>query len=258
MSQILDRIFAALIFFTRVPFWKVHEPKREAYNTVVEHWPLVGWFTASVMAGTMWLASHVFPWQIAVIMGISARLIVTGALHEDGLADFCDGFGAGGDRQRTLDIMKDSHIGTYGVLGLIVYFVSLYSIFCCFEPRIACLLIIAGDPYAKMVSSQLIQLLPYARTVDQSKAKTVYRKISVRSGVSLLLQAAIPMAVAYCFLFQTGAIANINLYAVVYVPCIVMFVMYRMMAGRLQGYTGDCCGALFLCTELSFYLSAMI
>lgn len=254
----LDNIFAALIFFTRVPFWKLHEPRREAYKTVVEHWPLVGWFTAIVMGGTMYLASLVFPWQVAVIMGICARLLVTGALHEDGLADFCDGFGAGGDRQRTLDIMKDSHIGTYGVLALIVYFVSLYTIFSSMRPEIACLLILAGDPYAKMVSGQLIQFLPYARTEEQSKAKTIYRKISVASGISLLFQAAIPMAVAYYFLDKLGAIPSLDLYALIYVPCIVMFVMYRMMANRLQGYTGDCCGALFLCTEISFYLTALV
>ena len=117
-----DRIWASLIFFTRLPFWRLHQPPKECYQSVVEHWPLVGWLTGGVMAATLYFSSMVLPYTVAVILAIAARLLLTGALHEDGLADFFDGFGGGGnDRQRILDIMKDSHIGTYGVLGLILY-----------------------------------------------------------------------------------------------------------------------------------------
>ena len=121
-----DRIWASLIFFTRLPFWRLHQPPRECYSRVVEHWPLVGWLTAGVMAATLYFGSMVMPYPVAVLLAIAARLLLTGALHEDGLADFFDGFGGGGnDRQRILDIMKDSHIGTYGVLGLILYLALL-------------------------------------------------------------------------------------------------------------------------------------
>ena len=110
-----DRIWASLIFFTRLPFWRLHQPPKECYSRVVEHWPLVGWLTGGVMAATLYFGSMVLPYTVAVLLAIAARLLLTGALHEDGLADFFDGFGGGGnDRQRILDIMKDSHIGTYG------------------------------------------------------------------------------------------------------------------------------------------------
>ena len=73
------------------------------------------------MAATLWVGSHHLPYLVAVLLAVVVRLLVTGALHEDGLADFLDGFGGGGhDRERILTIMKDSHIGTYGVLGLII------------------------------------------------------------------------------------------------------------------------------------------
>lgn len=255
----MKRIIASLSFFTRLPFWRIATPSKEDYTTVVELWPLVGWFTSLTMAGTMLLASQVFPWTIAVLAGIAMRLFITGALHEDGLADFADGFGGGTDRQRTLDIMKDSHIGTYGVLALIIYFATLYSILVALPPYEAMLLVVAGDPYAKMLSAQITQMLPYARTEEQAKSHILYRKMSTRAGILLFIQGILPMAIVY---LATRYLAMpLHAYSVewlLFLPCLTMYAMYRLMHRRIQGYTGDCCGALFLLTELSFYLAWMV
>ena len=121
-SKWYDRIWAAFIFFTRLPFWRLHEPSKDSYNAVVEYWPLTGWLTGGLMAASLWVSSLYLPYMLAVLLAIMVRLLITGALHEDGLADFLDGFGGGGsNRERILTIMKDSHIGTYGVIGLIIY-----------------------------------------------------------------------------------------------------------------------------------------
>lgn len=250
-------IFASFIFFTRLPLWKLVDPPRDAYRHVVEWWPLVGWLTALVMGGTMWLASLVLPWTVAIILGFAARLLLTGALHEDGLADFCDGFGGGTTRERTLEIMKDSHIGTYGVLGLIIYYLLLFSIFLSRTPLEAFFLILAGDPYAKMLGSQIVQMLPYARTEEQAKSKTVYSAIGVRAGILLFVQALIPVLVSYFMLTHFG-FTNYDYHWLIFLPCLVMYVMYMMMRNRLHGYTGDCCGAIFLAIELSFYLACLL
>ena len=77
------------------------------------------------MALTFWLATMVLPVDVCVVLALVVRVMLTGALHEDGFADFCDGMGGGTDRKRTLEIMKDSHIGTYGVLGLVLYFLLM-------------------------------------------------------------------------------------------------------------------------------------
>ena len=68
-----DRIWASLIFFTRLPFWRLHQPPKECYQSVVEHWPLVGWLTGGVMAATLYFSSMVLPDTVAVILAIAAQ-----------------------------------------------------------------------------------------------------------------------------------------------------------------------------------------
>ena len=144
-----DRIWASYIFFTRLPFWRLYQPPKECYKTVVEHWPLTGWLIGGAMAATLWLGSLYLPYMVAVLMAVVVRLLLTGALHEDGLADFLDGFGGGGsDRERILAIMKDSHIGTYGVIGLILYELLLVATLFSMTPMMAALAIMAATPYA--------------------------------------------------------------------------------------------------------------
>ena len=245
-----DRPWAAFIFFTRLPFWRLHQPPRQCYSSVVEWWPLTGWLTGGVMAAVLFFGPQLLPWPVVVLLAIVARILLTGALHEDGLADFFDGFGGGGtDRQRILAIMKDSHIGTYGVLGLILYVALLYLCLLNLPPKIAALTVLAADPYAKMLGAQMTQMMPYARTEETSKAHTVYRRMSLLSGVLLAVQGLLPMGV-YVYLLSD----RIDWQWLLFVPCLTMYFLYLFVWHRLRGYTGDCCGAFFLLIELSIYL----
>lgn len=243
-----DRLYAAFIFFTRLPFWRLYQPPKECYKAVVEYWPLTGWLTGGVMAATLYLGSWYLPYSVAVVAAIAVRMLLTGALHEDGLADFVDGFGGGGsDRQRILDIMKDSHIGTYGVLGLVVYVLLLFMSLESMEPADAALCIVAADPFARMLASELVMMMPYARREQEAKAKTVYRPISIPAAIGLGLQGLLPIGV---FLYLTG----ISWELVLFVPALVMYFLYLLIWSRLRSYTGDCCGAVCLLTELTVYL----
>ncbi len=244
-----DTLWAALIFFTRLPFWRVYQPPQASYKAVVEFWPLTGWLTGGAMAATLYFGSIILPWSVAVIAAIVVRLLITGALHEDGLADFLDGFGGGGDRARILAIMKDSHIGTYGVLGLILYMLLLGTTLYSMTPRVAALIVFAADPFAKMVTSQLVNMLPYARREEEAKNKTVYRKPSLAAGLSLTVQGLLPMAL---MIWLTG----ISWYLIIAIPALVMYFLYLLMLRKIQGYTGDCCGAVCLLVELAVYLVA--
>ena len=248
-THFYDRIWAALIFFTRLPFWRLHQPPKACYETVVEHWPLVGWLTGGVMAATLYGASMVLPYQVAVLVAIVMRLLLTGALHEDGLADFLDGFGGGGNnRQRILDIMKDSHIGTYGVIGLILYLLLLFFCLSSMSTEMAALAILAADPYAKMLTAQLVSMMPYARREEEAKAKVIYRKINLASGISLAVQGLLPIGL---FVWYVGVAWE----TLIFIPALVMYFLYLLIWRRLHGYTGDCCGAVCLMVELSVYLT---
>lgn len=251
-THFYDRIWAALIFFTRLPFWRLHQPPKACYETVVEHWPLVGWLTGGVMAATLYGASMVLPYQVAVLVAIVMRLLLTGALHEDGLADFLDGFGGGGNnRQRILDIMKDSHIGTYGVIGLVLYLLLLFFCLSSMSLEMAALAILAADPYAKMLTAQLVSMMPYARREEEAKAKVIYRKITLVSGVSLAVQGLLPIGL---FVWYMGIVWE----PLIFIPALVMYFLYLLIWRRLHGYTGDCCGAVCLMVELSVYLTLMV
>ena len=251
-SRWYDRLWASFIFFTRLPFWRIYQPPKEAYQGVVEFWPLAGWLTAGVMAGVLYGSSLVFSYEIAIVLAMVSRLLLTGALHEDGLADFFDGFGGGGqDRQRILNIMKDSHIDTYGVLALIVYMLTLWFALHSLTPINATLTILAVDPFAKMLSAQVIQMMPYARTEETAKNKTVYRKSPVAASIGLAFQGLLPIGL-YLWWMQE----RVGWLLLIFIPLLVMSLLSLFIWKRLRGYTGDCCGALFLLTELSAYLVA--
>lgn len=248
-----NKILAAFIYFTRLPFYKIADVPRWYYSTVVEHWPLVGWLTGGVMAAVLYFGSWIFPYPVAVILALAGRMLVTGAFHEDGLADFFDGFGGGGnDRQRILDIMKDSRIGTYGVLALVCYLLMMVITLSNIPPFLAALCIFAGDPFCKMIAAQVIVQMPYARTEEQSKAKVIYRHFPLWSGVSLAIQGLLPMIPLFYF-FHTILRPEI----IILIPCLVMFYLTSLMRRKIQGYTGDCCGAMFLICELSYYLTIL-
>ncbi|MBO4674418.1 MAG: adenosylcobinamide-GDP ribazoletransferase [Bacteroidaceae bacterium] len=244
-------VIASFIFFTRLPFWRLHQSPKEAYATVVEHWPLTGWLTGGIMAVTLFLGCHILPFPIAVILAVLMRLWVTGALHEDGLADFFDGFGGGTDRQRILTIMKDSHIGTYGVIALIFYFALLCGVLMSLPPMTAVFAIFAADPLAKMFSAQIVNFMPYARREEEAKNKTVYRPISMGATVSLALQGMLPSLPLMLFTEVTWWLA-------VLAPVLTVTLLFLLIWKKLQGYTGDCCGAVCLLAELSFLLAALV
>ena len=114
---------AAIMMFTRLPLWRVINVDKRYFTDVIKFWPLVGFLTGTVTGGVLWLTAQILPLEVACILAIIARLLLTGALHEDGLADFFDGFGGGTSKEKILAIMKDSHIGCYGTIGLVRYFI---------------------------------------------------------------------------------------------------------------------------------------
>lgn len=238
----MKHIAAALTFFTRIPIWKWTEIPQKYYSSVVVFWPMTGWVTGGLTALLLWLAAQVFPMLPAVIIALTGRILLTGGLHEDGLADFCDGFGGGTGKDRILAIMKDSHIGTYGVMGLIFYSLWYVSIAMSLPLMTAVAAIIASDAFAKACAAQLINLLPYSRP-EGAKNRISYERMTICQSLIVVLSGMLPV----CLLAYIDMLLMVSIIA----PIIVISLLILYLKHKIGGYTGDCCGAACLLCELS-------
>ena len=254
----IDDIFAALMFFTRLPWWKLRRVPADSFKRIVGYWPVAGWVTGGVMTAIYGIALFFhLPVVLALLLVFTGRLLLTGALHEDGLADFFDGFGGGRSREQVLTIMKDSHIGTYGVLALVVYVALWVTSTVSLAQRSANLpivLLLFADVWSKWSASQIVNLLPYARNEEDCKIKKVYDRMSARTFTVGLLFALVPMLGCVLFLKETPYMA-LWICVTASVPNSVMVWLVQYMRRRIGGYTGDCCGATFLLFELSYFIT---
>lgn len=160
---------------------------------------------------------------------------------------FFDGFGGGRDRESILRIMKDSYIGSYGVIGLIMYYLLGVGSLISLPAPVLPVVLLCADPFSKFVCGHIIGVLPYARREEESKAKVVYVRFNWKETLVSAVGGLLPLLllpVAYGWIL-TG-------------PCMVFFLLIRLFHCRLKGYTGDCCGALFLLAELSAWMMAAI
>lgn len=255
MKAILYRIIAAFCFFTRLPFWRLANVPKEYYERVVPLWPLVGYLTAGVMVMAFVLTPSL-PLAVRVLLTLVARLLVTGAIHEDGFADFCDGFGGGTNRQRILEIMKDSHIGTYGVLGLVLYYLLFYNLIVDMVVQLehqlllVSLLLLAADVFCKWVASTILYFLSYARKEEEAKSRVVYAVVPLVEKVVSFVIAMLPLG----FFCSISEKAVLPLLIAAVAALLTAFLLFYYMQKRIQGYTGDCCGATFIICEVVFYL----
>jgi adenosylcobinamide-GDP ribazoletransferase len=114
----------AIQFLTRVPVPAVSRLSESAVRVglgrAIAWFPLVGALVGVVTAGTLLLAEQVWPRLVAVLLALIVEARITGAFHEDAVADFCDGVGGGKDPAHVRQIMKDSRIGSFGALGLML------------------------------------------------------------------------------------------------------------------------------------------
>lgn len=243
------RLLASLIFFTRLPFWRIADVPKKYYEQVVPLWPVAGWLTGGIMALTFWLAQMVMPLSLAVIAALISRILVTGALHEDGFADFFDGFGGGTTRERTLEIMKDSHIGTYGVLSLIIYYLVIFHALVALQKEYDNpFIFIMVDSICKFLASTIIYFLPYARKEEEAKNKLIYTSVPLPEKLASFAAGILPI-VLFCpndfflplLMGITGAV----------ITCALLFLK---MKAKIKGYTGDCCGATFILAEVVCYI----
>lgn len=236
----------AVQFLTRIPIStdQLYTPERLEAST--RYYPLVGLFIGGVCALTYWASQFVFPNLIAVIFAIAAGLILSGGFHEDGLADTFDGIGGGLDRDQALEIMKDSRLGTYGTLALIIALGVKFSALIALPALWIIAGLIAAHTMSRLSSIIVITTSTYAR--EDGKAKPVASGIS-RTGLGV---AALTGLVTLCAVSWVLPLTAILAGAI---GLVVGHIGMRFFFERkLGGYTGDTLGAIQQVSEIGFYL----
>ncbi len=242
----LKRLLAAVQFFTQIPVpgWVGHS--QEQLNAAVRYFPAVGLLVGLMSALIYELAHRALPDPIAILLSMAFSMLLTGAFHEDGLADAVDGFGGSYTAEKALIIMKDSRIGTYGACALIGVLLLKWQALSALAPSLVFSLLVAGHTASRAASVWVMRTLPYVREDDTSRAKPLVQQVSrVSLTVALLTSLFALVLVGYPALVGVGALLIVTLVAI------------RYFRYRIGGYTGDCLGAVQQLAEVSFYLGAL-
>lgn len=252
MRRQLHIFLTAVMFYTRIPCpsWVDHDA--ELLNKATMYFPLIGYIVAGIGALVLYVGSMVLPISIAILLSMIATILLTGAFHEDGFADVCDAFGGGWTKDKILEIMKDSRLGTYGVIGLILMLGLKYSAVSSFEGRWLFTSMILAHPLSRYVAVMIIATMNYVRENDDSKAKPVAK---VLSNVELSI-AGIFAFVPYILLILSHP--NTWLISLVVFPLMAVLIYLRgYFAKWIGGYTGDCLGATQQVSEVVIYLTLL-
>ena len=244
LAEEIHTFLTALTFFTRIPSPGSSSFSEERQTRCAAYLPLIGWvvggFAALIFAG----ANFVFPNSVAIVLSIAATVWLTGALHEDGFADFCDGFGGGWTKERILEIMKDSRLGTYGAVGLWILF-SLKGL-CLHEMPVAevGLTLVAGHGLSRFFSVSFMLTHSYVGGGAASKAGPLCARMSKTGFAFAGLTGLLPL-----ILFKQPGI-----FLCLLPMAFIHWLLGRSLTRRIGGYTGDCLGASQQISEIAFYL----
>jgi adenosylcobinamide-GDP ribazoletransferase len=247
----LRLFFTALQFFTRLPIprWVGFDPAW--LNQASRYFPLVGLVVALITGAAYAVAAWFLPAPVAVVISTAVGIYATGAFHEDGFADMCDGFGGGMTPERVLEIMKDSRIGAYGAIGTICM-LGLKLVTLSMLPPLAVIgALLVAHPLSRLMATSLIWRLDYARA--EGKAKPLAQKMR---GTEFLI-AAITAIVPALVVIELRWLPPAALVSGVIVAAIATWWLARKCVRRIGGYTGDCLGAVQQVTEVMFYLCAL-
>lgn len=247
----LRLFFIALQFFTRIPIPRWVGFEEDWLHHAARYFVLVGSLVGAVTAAVYFCAALVWPPLLALILSTIAGIVLTGAFHEDGFADVCDGLGGAVSADRALEIMKDSRLGTYGVTGIgLMLALKLSALFYLPGAMITAALLVA-HPLSRLAACTLIWRLQYVRA--EGKAKPLAHHMSTGELITAVLCALAPMLL----FVLTGSLPWQSLLLASLAAGAATIWLARVFIRRLGGYTGDCLGAVQQLAELSFYLGAV-
>ena len=243
----LKLFFTALMFITRIPVPKWVGYSESNLNKCNRYFPLVGVVVGGFGGLVYWLSLFLFSNEIAIVLSVASTILLTGAFHEDGFADVCDGFGGGWTKDKILTIMKDSRVGAYGMIGMILILLLKFYILNTLQGHILIPALIAGHSMSRAFAVSTMYSLPYVREDELSKSKPVTKNLHIFD-----LWVAMIIGLSSLLLFQ-----NWKIYLVIIPLLIAKFWLEKYFKKWIGGYVGDCLGTIQQVTEIIFYMSIL-
>ncbi len=274
--QFVRHYLLAVQFFTRIPVtgqlaeWVGYSP--EQLRASAAHFPgiglLVGAVAAAVYAGaSALLPDSTFTPLVAAALSTVATVLLTGGFHEDGLADVADGLGGSYDSAHALEIMKDSRVGAFGALALVLALLCKVAVLALlgevelipaegeaafWSDAYICLALLLGHTVSRGLPLLLVWQLPHVGDTASSKSKPLADQISSGALLTAFLWCFVPLALSLI------ALDAINLVVGCSIALLALWWMARLFRRRLQGFTGDCLGATQQVCEIAFYLGLAV
>ena len=249
-SRIRYELYAflgALRFFTRIPVSDGIPHSASLLNHAARYFPAVGLIVGLASALVFLATQLLLPKSVCVLLAMSASIYLTGAFHEDGLTDMTDGLGGGWDKARILSIMKDSRVGSYGVIAIVMVlltkFASLNEANATWIPA----LLITGHAFSRYCAILIMAGMHYVRDDAQSKAKPLATQLSGKALIVASCFGLVPLLWLPFSAMLLGIAAGL----------LVTIWLGRKFQKWLGGYTGDCLGAVQQLSETVFYLAAL-
>ena len=254
MKKEIQLFFTALMFYTRIPCPSNINHNAESLNNASRYFSLIGWIVGGLSFLVFYTSSILFDQSISVILSLITGILITGAFHEDGLADVVDGFGGGWTKQKILDIMKDSRIGAFGAISIVLLFLFKYSVlnsilFNTEKWFLNLLIFISYHSLARLTAINIVFTSQYVREDQDSKSKPVAKNVGLTEIFGAYFFGMLPLAL---LIYQ-----NSKFIFIITPLFILWFISKKYFEKRLNGYTGDCLGAveqLAECVCLLFYL----
>ena len=245
MEKLTANLALTLAFFSRIPLPASlgnrisHDAK---IGEAAAFFPVAGLIISLPIALVWFVSSSYLPATIAAGLAIGLSLLITGGLHEDGFADCADGLGATPNRERALEIMRDSRIGTYGSLALILSIGLRWAALANLDPVSGVLAIIICNVGARSAMTIAMQLSEYARPEGLGKQADTIRQ----SDFSLAIVIAFLIAILFGWFW--GVIALSLAY-------MASWFFLKRLEKRLGGYTGDGLGAMEQIAEITILIT---
>jgi adenosylcobinamide-GDP ribazoletransferase len=239
-------LVGAAQFLTRLPAPASDAFAPDGIDRSARYFPVIGQLVG-VLCAAVWLAAgRLWPGLPAAVLAVGAGVLATGALHEDGLADTADGLGGGRDREHRLAIMKDSRIGSYGALALVLVVALRIALLSGMSPRAGALALVVAHGGARAAAVIVMTALPYAGDPHAAKIKPVPGEVTWAEAALALVLGAWP-------LIGLGAARAALAVSLAAVAATGMALTARRLIG---GVTGDVLGAVEQLAEVALLMGA--